>query len=147
MRQARKEKQAAMRTNKENRAEWRQSGSSWLIVRQENGGKSVLTLDSAGKVGGEEMLPVFSFEEEASLFVRLKGLRRDGWRVAKSANGEILSLLFGLCRGVKRVAFDPLPGIGASGNKTRLFTVGRRVFMERLANRGRHWFYREVYGD
>lgn len=117
-----------------------------MIARRENGGMRVLTLDAEGEVGGKEMMPVFSFEEEAGSFIRLKELGESGWRVRRSGSGEVLSLLSGLYRGVKRVALDPLPEIG-SRTLLGLFTVGRRVFMDRLATGGRRWFYREVYGE
>jgi hypothetical protein len=44
------------------------SSSWWLIVNHESGWMEVLTLSLAG---GEKMLPVFSFKEEAELFVTL----------------------------------------------------------------------------
>ena len=43
----------------------------WLIAKSENSRIEVLTLDR----DGEEMLPVFSHEEEAEMFLRLLG----GW--------------------------------------------------------------------
>jgi len=45
----------------------------WLIENQEAGGTEVLTV---GLEGGKEALPVFSFEEEARLFLHLRVLRK-----------------------------------------------------------------------
>ena len=56
----------------------------------------------------EKALPVFSFEEEARMFLELGAL--DGWRVREPAVGKLTSVLFGPCAGVRRVALDPLPG-------------------------------------
>jgi hypothetical protein len=54
------------------------SSSWWLIVNHESGWMEVLTLSLAG---GEKMLPVFSFKEEAELFVTLgASFARGGWR-------------------------------------------------------------------
>ena len=61
---------------------------SWLIARDEigagGGPPEVLTLGAGGGVEGDgTILPVFSFEEEALLFLRLCGFG-GGWRVSKS---------------------------------------------------------------
>lgn len=77
----------------------------WLITNHENGRMGVLTLDPGSET---EALPVFSFEEEAEMFLRL-GTPGPGWRTRKATTGEFVSLLYGLCAGVKRVTLDPLP--------------------------------------
>ncbi len=74
----------------------------WIISRCENGRTEVLT------ISGEEALPVFSFREEAELFLWSVGLG-DGWRSRESRCGELLSVLCGPCSGIRRVALDPLP--------------------------------------
>jgi hypothetical protein len=64
----------------------------------------VLTLDR----DGAKTLPVFSHEEEAEMFLRL-GAPGAGWEVKDAMTGELVSVLYGPCMGVKDVALDPLP--------------------------------------
>ncbi len=80
--------------------------SYWLLVRNENGGLEVRATDFAG---GEEALLVFSHKEEAEMFLRLGQAGSDGWQARESTAGELISVLYGLCAGVERVALDPLP--------------------------------------
>src|SRR5215210_7059912 len=77
----------------------------WLIANHENGRMNVFIL---GSDDDEKTLPVFSFEEEAEIFLRL-GETGTGWRSRETTAGELISLLYGPCAGVKRVALDPLP--------------------------------------
>jgi hypothetical protein len=83
----------------------------WLITTSQNEHREVLTLDH----DGEEMLPVFSHEEEAETFLRLGGMGY-GWRVGKSSAHELVSVLYGPCAGVREVALDPLPEMVAEGS-------------------------------
>jgi hypothetical protein len=64
---------------------------------------------ATGLVGGEEAMPVFSHEEEAELFLRLWKAGFDGWQARESSAGELISVLYGPCASVERVALDPLP--------------------------------------
>ena len=76
----------------------------WLIVR--DGGNLLEPL--CVYAGVERVLPVFSFEEEAELFLQLEGY--DGhWRARERCVDELVSVLCGSCKGVKSVALDPLP--------------------------------------
>lgn len=78
----------------------------WLIVTHEGGRVEVLTIGS----GDDEAVPVFSFEEEAQMFLLLRaGMPGAGWRVREITVGELASILCGPCREVKAVALDPLP--------------------------------------
>jgi hypothetical protein len=77
----------------------------WLITNHDDARMGVLTL---GPGSDEEILPVFSFEEEAETFLRL-GTAETGWRARRAAAGEFISLLYGACAEVKKVALDPLP--------------------------------------
>ena len=77
----------------------------WVIARQDNGRMDVLTI-SHDKNG--EALPVFSFEEEAEMFLQLE-TPGTCWRARETLPGELVSLLYGPCAGVKSVALDPLP--------------------------------------
>jgi hypothetical protein len=58
------------------------------------------------------MLPVFSFREEAEMYLRIEALVGD-WQVRKISAGELVSLLHEKCAIVRRVALDPLPGTWA----------------------------------
>lgn len=86
----------------------RPGSAYWLIAKNENGLMEVLAIDLAP---GEGTLPVFSHEEEAEMFLRLWEVTFDGWQVRESTPGELVSVLYGPCAGVKRVALDPLPGM------------------------------------
>ena len=98
-----------------------------MIVKDEARRIDVLTSRLAS---GEEALPVFSFEEEARMFLELRALGGD-WRVRVTSPGELISVLFCLCASVKRVALDPLPHPdGAALN--HLMSMEREAFMEFL---------------
>ncbi len=62
-------------------------------------------------VGGRA-LPLFSFEEEAEMFLWLRK-EEYGWKVVETTPGQIVSILYGSCRDCGRVLLDPLPEIGA----------------------------------
>jgi hypothetical protein len=96
----------------------------------------VLAIDSAR---GEEVLPVFSDEGEASTFLRHRGFDRGGWLVRPTRVGELVSVLCGPGASASRVALDPWPGI-ATMEITDLVSIGRRSFVESLLGRGRSWF-------
>jgi hypothetical protein len=64
-----------------------------------------LTIDLAS---GEEALAVFTFEEEAELFLIL-GRVSESWQIRESSAGEIISLLMGPNVDVGRIALDPAP--------------------------------------
>jgi hypothetical protein len=55
---------------------------------------------------GSTALAVFSFEEEARLFLQLGGR---GWRVRAAGVGELVSMLSDFAVGAELVALDPLP--------------------------------------
>ncbi len=93
----------------------------WLVVRQRTAGLEVLTLGDE-----EQVLPIFSFEEEAEMFLRL-GVSEKGWRVRESTCGELASLLYGPCRDIEHVSFDPLPG-AVSGRIVGCVSLSREDF-------------------
>ena len=74
-------------------------------------------------------MPVFSFEEEAEMFLHLGGY--DGWRARESCAGELVSVLCGPCLDAKDVALDPLPQMLEDGT-IGLVRVGRRRFVGQL---------------
>jgi hypothetical protein len=97
-------------------------------VNHESGWMEVLVL---GLAGGEKMvLPVFSFKEEAELFVTL-GAPEGGWLARETGAGELVSLLLGPLSGVERVALDPLPGKFAE-TAVGLVSTDQATFIERL---------------
>ena len=88
----------------------------------------MLTLD------GKKTLAVFSSEDEAEMFLRLEGVA-DGWQVSESRGGELVSMLYGLCAGVKDVALDPLPEMVADDRTVGLVSLDRKRFIRRLLAR------------
>ena len=75
----------------------------WLIAKNEDSRLEVLTICLAC---GEETLPVFSFAEEAELFLRLSAYST-GWQVAQTTAGNLISVLHGPCADVGKVVLDP----------------------------------------
>ena len=84
---------------------------------------------------GKKILPVFSNENEAEMFLQLKGVA-DGWQVSESRGGELVSMLYGLCTGVKVVALDPLPEMVVD-RTVGLVSLDRERFIRRLLDRKR----------
>jgi hypothetical protein len=109
------------------------SPSWWLIVDGESGFLEVLALKLGG---GEEVLAVFGFEEEAELFLRLGAggdgpPSRRGWVARETGAGELASLLLGPLSGVGGVVLDPLPG-WLGGSLVGLPSIRRQDFVARL---------------
>jgi hypothetical protein len=100
------------------------SSTFWLVVRYENHQMKVLTVSCSG----EQALPVFSFDAEAAMFVWLEGAFEDGWRVRETSAGELVSILYGPCAGVGRVALDPSPEMFGI-NAVSLVSVTRERFL------------------
>ena len=88
------------------------------------------------RAGLSKVLLVFSFEEEAEMFLYLGGYVDCGWRARESCAGELVSVLLGPCLDVEGVALDPLPGMLEEGT-IGLVGVGRGRFLGRLMARGR----------
>lgn len=109
----------------------------WLIARYGTGGMEALRTNL---VAGKEALPVFSFEDEAKMFLELEAFGGE-WRPRKTAAGELISILYCLCVGVDRVVMDPLPAPFAGSND--LLSMGREAFMDFACEKGRgarRWF-------
>jgi hypothetical protein len=106
----------------------------WLIVKNENGWIEVLTLECDGR----EMLPVFSHEEEAEMFLRLSDMGGD-WQASESRAGELVSVLYGPCADVKEVALDPLPEMVAE-RTVGLVSLDQERFIEGMMVRTRRAF-------
>ena len=76
----------------------------WIIKSRQNHRTEALTID-AGVQGS--FLAIFSFEEEALLFLRLGGL--EGlWRTSETDAATLAKT----CSGVECVVLDPFPEIG-----------------------------------
>ena len=86
----------------------------------------VSTIDT----GDEMVLPVFSFQEEGELFLRLEATEANWWP-RETTTGELVSLLLCLCARVDKVALDPLPGHGER-EILGLVSTGRRHFLRHL---------------
>ena len=83
---------------------------------------------------GSAALPVFSFPDEAEMFLRLGGFEAAGWRIIESTSGELISRLGEYRRaGVDLIALDPLPEMVISMFDTTiaLVTLSLSGFAER----------------
>jgi hypothetical protein len=76
----------------------------WLVARHRDSQTEVLTL----AFGGSEMLPVFSFREEAEMYLLIEMLGGD-WQIRETGAGELVSMLYEPCASIRNVALDPLP--------------------------------------
>jgi hypothetical protein len=101
----------------------------WLLAKRRWGRLEVLTTSVAD---GRRVLPVFSFEEEANLYLRL-GIR-GSWQVRQTGGGELLSLLYCLCNKVELVALDPMSDVEIDV-MDRLVSLKRERFMDVLLRR------------
>jgi hypothetical protein len=102
----------------------------WLIARDGASRWDPLTPRLAD---GRRALCVFSFEEEARLFLRFGA--EDVWRVRAIGIGELVSVLSGPCGQVELVVLDPLPQREA-GVVNRLLCVDRERFVAFLMRKG-----------
>jgi len=105
--------------------------SRWLIADRTDGRMDVLTIDG----GGDLVLPVFSFREEAEMYACLQPGMPD-WEPREFSPGELASVLRGPLSGVARVALDPLPE-ACDGNLLGLLCVRRNAFVGALVGEGR----------
>jgi hypothetical protein len=99
----------------------------WMVARAEESRLEPLCV----RTGLSKVLLVFSFEEEAEMFVHLGGYESSGWRARESCAGELVSVLLGPCADVEGVALDPLPEMLEDGT-IELVEVGRRRFVGQL---------------
>jgi hypothetical protein len=77
------------------------------------------------------VLPVFSFEEEARLFLCLRRLG-EGWDVRAITAGDLLLLLFDPQSNAGWIALDPIPEIGGEA-LTDIVSLSRQRFVDRHA--------------
>jgi hypothetical protein len=107
----------------------------WMIARNRDGRLEHLCVQA----GAARVLSVFSFEEEAEMFLRLGGYDGGAWRARESSVGELVSLLCGPCKDVKGVALDPLPEMLKDGT-VGLVSVERKSFLKQIFARGSRSF-------
>jgi hypothetical protein len=102
----------------------------WLIVKNEYGRMRALTIN----LDGQEAMPIFSFREEAEMFIRFEA--RQGWWVRETLAAELTSLLFGPYSCVKMVALDPLPEICDEGMSSLVSVSSKDFARTLLGDRG-----------
>ena len=90
----------------------------WLIAEQRPNGLEVFTI-------GSDTLPVFSFREEAEMFLGPGHAASDtSWQVRETTCGELVSVLYGPCRDVTHVSLDPVPGMVGLVSLSRMAFIG-----------------------
>jgi hypothetical protein len=102
-------------------------GAVYWLICDGTGPPGALVLDLAG-LG--RTLPVFSFPEEAEMFLALDGLGEE-WEVREGVAGDFLPHLFGPRAGVESVVLDPLPGAMGDGAEGSV-VIGRERFVDRF---------------
>jgi len=100
----------------------------WVIAKDAEDGFGKPDLLTVDLDGAGEALPVFSFEEEAEMFLWLQ-TTEDGREVRETTPGQLVSILYGPCADVGRVMLDPLPEIGAR-MQISLLGLDRNDFVE-----------------
>jgi hypothetical protein len=104
--------------------------SYWLIEKHEAGRMEVPTVNLES---GEEALPVFSWAEEARMFLDLGGFEEGGWAIRESTAGRLVSMLEEDLRAeVEFVALDPMPEMATPmfGTMIYLVTLDRQSFID-----------------
>ena len=87
--------------------------------------------------GSAEALAVFTFEEQARVFLDSRfGATGEGWEARQTWPGELASVLCGPCSAAKEVALDPLPEAVEKGESAGLRTVERDEFLVMLLGEG-----------
>ena len=106
----------------------------WLIAKHGVSGLDVLTIRLGG---GAEVLAVFTFEEEARVFLDSRfGASGEGWEARQTWPGELASVLCGPCSAAKGVALDPPPEAVEEGTWTGLRAVDRNDFLGMVLGEG-----------
>jgi len=100
----------------------------WVIAKDAKDGFDRPDLLAVDLDGTGQALPIFSFEEEAEMFLWLQ-TTEDGREVRETTPGQLVSILYGPCADVGRVMLDPLPEIGARMQNS-LLGMDRNDFAE-----------------
>ncbi len=105
----------------------------WLITRHVTSRMDVFTTHLCGD---RKALAVFSFEEEARMFLDFRlAASKDGWRVRRTSVGELVSVLYGPCSDTKKVVLDPVPELGRE-ELVDLLSMHRNDFLGFLLGEG-----------
>lgn len=99
----------------------------WLLVRDTDDGSEVLTTKLSN---GGRMLSIFSFEEEAEMFLCFRG-PRNGWRTREISPGGLRSLFYKTLEEVVCVTLDPIPE-NSFLDTSALLSITRQDFIARL---------------
>ena len=103
--------------------------AQWLITKHLTSRMEVFTTHLCGD---RKALAVFSYEEEAQMFLDLcPAASKDGWRVRQTSVGELVSILYGPCSDTKKVVLDPVPEVGGE-ELTGLLSMHRNDFLRFL---------------
>ena len=100
----------------------------WVIAKDAKDGFGQPDLLTVDLDGAGQALPVFSFEEEAEMFLWLQ-TTGEAREVRETTSGQLVSILYGPCADVGRVMLDPLPEIGAR-MQISLLGMERNDFVE-----------------
>lgn len=108
----------------------RKAGRSlWLITKHITNTMDIFTTNLCGD---GKALVVFSFEEEAEMFLDFRlAASQDGWKVRQTSVGELVSILCGPCSGTEKIVLDPLPEIGGEA-LADLLSMPRNDFFRSL---------------
>jgi hypothetical protein len=107
--------------------------SHWLITKYITSRMDVFTTHLCGD---RKALAVFSFEEEAQMFLDLcLAVSQDEWRVRQTSVGELVSVLYGPCSETKKVVLDPVPEVGRE-ELVDLLSMHRNDFLRFLLGEG-----------
>jgi hypothetical protein len=105
----------------------------WLITKHVTSRMDVFTTRLCGD---RKALAVFSFEEEAQMFLDFRlAASKDGWRVRQTSVGELVSVLYGPCSDTKKVVLDPVPEVGTE-ELVDLLSMHRNDFLGFLLGEG-----------
>jgi hypothetical protein len=78
------------------------------------------------------VLPVFSFRDEAEMYLLIE--RLGDWQIRETDVGELASVLSEQCARVRSVALDPLPSTLAE-EVAELVSLSRERFVSRVVRR------------
>src|SRR3712207_5531082 len=101
----------------------------WLITKHATSNIDVLTVRVEGS---GEALAIFSFEEEARMFLDFRlAASEEGWCVRQTSVGEVVSVLYGPCSTAKKLVLDPVPKVGGK-EMVGLLNMHRNDFLRFL---------------
>ena len=102
--------------------------SWWLVATNDDVPSEVFTLE------GGDTLPIFSGEDEAGLFLWLRGECEHGWEVHESSAEELVFVLSGPCSRAGLVVLDPSIEV-FDGRAAGSLGLSREDFLEWIVSR------------